>query len=537
MSKIRTKVLIVDDKIANLQLLRQALQPEGYEILGTAKGQEALRIAADARPDIILLDIVMPGMDGYEVCRRLKQQESTSQIPVIFVTVKADNVSLVEGFGVGGVDYINKPVEKEELLVRVETHLKINRLTKELLQKNLELSQKNLELQQEITKRKQAEDAQRQAEDERQRADDQLSIISQQEAKRWGIDAFVGKSNTISTILTDIRQLQSVRSTSVLIVGESGTGKELIARAIHFGGQRKGPFIPLNCSAIPGELAESTLFGHLKGAFTGAKEARRGYFEIASGGTLFLDEIGDMPLELQPKLLRVIEDGLIMPVGGVKEKQVDVRIIAATNQNLLNQIAQGDFREDLYFRLERFTVTVPPLRERQGDIPLLVEHFLSLFATEMGIPLPALSPAALRMLEDYHFPGNVRELKNIIERAMLKSSGEATITPQHLQFIDSSDFPVAHTATSPQKVEFSQELQQIEELVIQRSQKQSQTDQMTDEERILAYFRERGSISNPECRKLLTVDKRRASYLLQKMERYGLLERKGEHRWSRYYLT
>ena len=536
--KIRPRVLIVDDNIANLQILREALQPEGYEILGASDGRDALRIAVRALPDIILLDIVMPEMDGYEVCRRLKQNESTSPIPVIFVTVKDDNISLVEGFRVGGVDYIIKPVETEELLVRVETHLQINRLTQELLGKNQQLSQKNRELQQEIDRRKQAEQAQKQAEADFIRANEQLSILSQQEAKRWGIDAFVGKSNTVKSILTDIRQLQNASATSVLIVGESGTGKELIARAIHFGGQRKGPFIPLNCSAIPAELAESTLFGHVRGAFTGANEPRKGYFEIASGGTLFLDEIGDLPLSLQPKLLRVIEDGCVMPVGGAKEKQVEVRIIAATNQELTEKIAQGSFREDLYFRLAHFTVPVPPLRERQEDIPLLVEHFLSMFAKEMGIQKPKIEKEAVNALQDYHFPGNVRELKNIIENSLIKSGG-STIKLEHLHFIDISNFRANSKVTSQQNNEPSKELQQIEQLVIQRARKESKTDpsEMTDEEKILAYVREHGSISNPECRDLLSVAKRRASYLLQKIERYGLLARKGEHRWSRYYPT
>ena len=528
----RPRVLIVDDVPANLKVLRDALEPEGHKISGAPNGETALRIAAGTLPDIILLDVVMPDIDGYEVCRRLKENEATRHIPVIFVTVKDEKANLIEGFQVGGVDYITKPFEKEEVLVRVETHLEISRLTQELRQKNRELEA-------EIARRQQAEDS-------LQKADEHLALISQKEAKRWGIEGFVGKSQTISKILDDIRKLQSVETTSVLIGGESGTGKELIARAVHFGGTRaKGPFIDVNCSAIPGELAESYFFGHVRGAFTGADTSRKGYFELADGGTLFLDEIGDMPLELQPKLLRVIEDGYIVPVGGTQRRHFDVRIVAATNQALHAKIADGSFREALYFRLTRYTVTVPPLRERREDIPLLAEPFLKMFAVEMGIEQPVLSSEALSALETYHFPGNVRELKNIIEHALIKSGG-SVIKPEHLHFIDVSHFPTAHTAKSPLADEYSLNLEQIEKLMVKRARKPNEKDDVpeqqsiphstTDEENILAYVRQHGSISNPECRKLLSTDRHRATYLLQKMQRYGLLVHKGEHRWSRYYL-
>jgi DNA-binding NtrC family response regulator len=387
-----------------------------------------VRIATRALPDIILLDIVMPpGIDGYEVCRQLKQNQSTAPIPVIFITIKEEKESLLEGFRVGGVDYITKPFEKEEVLVRVENHLKINRLTKELLQKNSELTLANQKLKQEITRREQAEDA-------LETADEHLSIISQQEAERWGIAGFVAQSKTMAEIMEEIRKVQKVSKMSVLITGESGTGKELIARAIHFGGPRaKKAFIPVNCSAIPSELAESTLFGHIRGAFTGANADRKGYFELANEGTLFLDEIGDLPIELQPKLLRVLENGCFIPVGGTRQKCVDVRVIAATNADIQAKIAEGKFREDLYYRLARFIVVVPPLRERPEDIPLLAAHFLSLFATEMGLKQPPLSHDALVALESYPFPGNVRELKNIIERALIESGG-GEILPEHLYF-------------------------------------------------------------------------------------------------------
>ena len=457
------EILIVDDVPANLNVLRQSLEAKGYDIIIATSGQSALKIAARTQPSLILLDIMMPGMDGFETCRRLKSDERLLDIPVIFITAKDETESLVEGFRVGGVDYITKPFEEEEVLVRVQTHLKNHRLTQELIQKNRELEQ-------EIAMRVQAEDA-------RQTADEKLSLISQREEERWGIEGFVGQSQTIAKILKDIRRLQMTGTTSVLITGESGTGKELIARAIHFGGPReKGPFIPVNCSAIPADLAESSFFGHVRGAFTGATTDRKGYFELADGGTLFLDEIGEMPFELQVKLLRVLEDGSFIPLGGTGEKHVNVRILAATNADLQAKIAEGRFRKDLYFRLVAFTVTAPPLRERRTDIPLLVRHFLKMFATEMAIETPVLSDEALSVLKTYAFPGNVRELKNIIERALIESGG-GEIRPEHLHFVHlrESDTPPPPTTDSEDNHTKSLplNLQQAEAILIQQALEQA----------------------------------------------------------------
>ena len=289
----------------------------------------------------------------------------------------------------------------------------------------------NSELQAEIQRREQAEDA-------LQTADEHLSMISQQEAARWGVE-LIARSETMARIIANIRRLHSNETTNVLISGESGTGKEMVARAIHFGGPRaEKPFIAVNCSAISSALAESEFFGHLRGAFTGADRNKKGYFELANGGTLFLDEIGEMPFELQAKLLRVLEGGRFIPVGGAHEKHVDVRILSATNVDLEGKIADGEFREDLYHRLAVFPVALPPLRERKEDIPLLVDHFLSQFATEMRLEKPKLSEDALTGLKSYHFPGNIRELKNIIERALIESGG-TTIQPEHLHVTPESE--------------------------------------------------------------------------------------------------
>jgi DNA-binding NtrC family response regulator len=413
------RILIADDTPASLTLLAAVLEPQGYEVLAASSGRDAMQIATRALPDLILLDVVMPGHDGYAVCRMLKREPGTQDIPVIFITSKDDTASVLNGFRVGAVDYITKPFQAEEVVTRVATHLKLSRLTRDL-------QQRNAELEEEMRKRRDAEHA-------RDRANHRLSSIATREAARWGLAGFVGESPHLRSILADIERLHLFGKTSVLITGESGTGKELVARAIHHHSPRSaGPFIPVNCVAVPSELAESLFFGHHKGAFTGATSDRKGYFELADGGTLFLDEIGDMPATLQAKLLRVLEDGEITPVGATQSRRVDVRVLSATNADLQGKIASSDFRQDLFFRLARYVVETPPLRERLDDIPLLAAHFLELFATEMGLNAPPLSSEAVSTLQTYSFPGNVRELKNVMERALILSAGRP-VRREHLQ--------------------------------------------------------------------------------------------------------
>jgi len=531
MNDNRSQIIIVDDIAANRTLLGQILEPAGYDVLLVPGGQEALGVAQRVRPSLILLDIMMPGLDGFETCHQLKQHASTMDIPVIFITAKDDSESIVKGLRVGGVDYITRPFNEAEVLARVENHLRTHKLTEQL-------QERNRQLQNEIAKREQAED-------QLARADDQLSIISEQEAQRWGIEGFVSRSPTISAILSDVRRLQQADKTAVLITGESGTGKELIARAIHFGGSRsQRPFIVVNCSAIPRELAESILFGHARGAFTGAHEAHKGYFERADGGILFLDEIGDMPLELQPKLLRVLEDGSFIPIGVTEVKQTDVRILSATNQDLQNRIAQREFRQDLYFRLAQFTVVVPPLRDRPEDIPLLVEHFMEMFAAEIGKKRPHMSGEALAELQNYSFPGNVRELKNIIEHAFIRSGG-ASILPEHLHLLGDpyTYLQLSGTDTSTHAAE---DFERRRQLVVKRAQRSSSQEEepgrgqsvalMTEEEKIFAHVNQHGSINNAECRQLLSSGYYHASYLLKKLHGYGLLIREGSGRWARYHM-
>jgi DNA-binding NtrC family response regulator len=458
------RILLVDDVPANLAVLTAALEPQGYEILAVSNGTTALQIAVKAQPSLILLDVMMPTVNGLETCRQLKQNEATRDIPVIFITARSEMEIVVEGFRAGGVDYVIKPFQAEEVASRVATHLRISRLTQELLKKNRALEARTAELTAEIERRSHAETALR-------RADEKLSVISNLEASRWNLAGLIGGSRLVQKIVEDVHRLHQFANTSVLITGESGTGKELIARAIHFGGARAAaPFIPVNCVAIPAELAESMMFGHIKGSFTGATTDRKGYFELAHGGTIFLDEIGDMPLVLQAKLLRVLEDGHVTPVGTAEFRKVDVRVIAATNAKLEARIADGSFRQDLYFRLARYTVTTPPLRDHLEDVPLLTSHFLHLFAAEMSLKAPPCSREALEMLKHYEFPGNVRELKNIIERALIESGGEI-IQPDQLHLLPraSTSVPDGRKPRPELAASLPLNLAQAEDILIQRA--------------------------------------------------------------------
>lgn len=500
-------VLVVDDIAANRNVLGETLESEGYEVLLASSGETSLKVARKAMPDVILLDIMMPGMDGFEVCRQLKLEEQTKHIPVIFITANNDMSSFVQGFRVGGVDYITKPFHAEEVLMRVGNHVAISRLTRDL-------KLKNEALRKEIERREVAES-------DRDKADGQLSVIEAREVQRWGIKGFVGQSATFKQILDSIHKLSRFSSASVLITGESGTGKELVARAIHFSGdQSKSPFIPVNCSSIPNELAESLFFGHVKGAFSGATSDRKGYFQLADGGTLFLDEVGDMPMELQSVLLRVLEDGEVRPVGSSRSERVQVRVVAASNVNFQQSISNGTFRKDLFFRLARFTIEVPPLRERQDDVPLLVKHFLELFADELNIPQPEVSVDALQRLCQYTYPGNIRELKNILERAVIESGNEGQIDKSALHFF--------YEETGFDAVEDSETEVSVSELP---------PDEQNDETTILDYVKTHGIINNTVCRQLLDVDRNRSSYLLRKLEKQDKLISEGQGRWAQYRLS
>ncbi len=512
---IDVRVLVVDDLPENLDLMRLTLESVGCQVMVATSGERALETVRRRVPELILLDVTMPSMDGFEVCRRLRQDEATRTIPVIFLTARDAADDIVEGFRAGGVDYIVKPFRKEEVLARVRTQVERVQLLREVMAKNAELeaqarelAKKNRALQEQIERGDQLTD-------ERDELADRLDHLLKTE--RRGVAGFIGQSPAVQAVLEEIELLRQAHTVSVLVTGESGTGKEGIARAIHYGGSRtKGPFVAVNCAAIPADLAESSFFGHKRGAFTGATDNHKGYFEQADIGTLFLDEVGDLSLDLQAKLLRVIETGQVMPVGATEERSVDVRIVAATNRDLAALIGQDRFREDLYFRLAGFAIAVPPLRERREDIPLLVDHFLQQYSKEMGREAAGMSREALGLLEAHRFPGNVRELKNLVEFALIKSQG-GLIRPEHLRFIELSG---------------GEADERIEEPSVRSVAVEGQSS--GDEERILAYMQERGSISNTECRTLLAVDLQRASYLLKKMHAEGVLAKHGERRWTRY---
>jgi len=379
-------VLIVDDEPLNVDLLEQELEAAGYRTLAASGGEAALAQAAAAAPDLILLDVTMPGIDGYETCRRLKADDATRSIPVIFLTALRESFEKVHAFELGAVDYVTKPFETEELLARVGTHIALRR---------------------EIEAHR------------RSKATIQVLV----EQMRDEGDPLVGDSPALARVREQIAQVAATDST-VLIEGETGTGKELVARAIHAQSARRDrALVKLNCAALPRELVESELFGHEKGAFTGAHQQRRGRFELADGGSLLLDEVGELPLEAQAKLLRVLQEREFERVGGTRALHVDVRVIAATNRDLAAEVAAGRFRADLYFRLNVFPIRLPPLRERRDDIPRLLQHVASRIARRLGRELNGIAPGFVEAASAYGWPGNVRELENVVERALIVSRG------------------------------------------------------------------------------------------------------------------
>jgi formate hydrogenlyase transcriptional activator len=379
-------VLIVDDEPLNVDLLEQELAAVGYRTLTAESGEEAIAKAAKAVPDLVLLDVMMAGLDGYAVCERLKASEATRAIPVIFLTALTETFEKVRAFSAGAVDYVTKPFETEELLARVGTHIALRR--------EIEAHSRS-----------------------------RSTIRYLVEEIRSDRDAMVGDSPALQRVLEKIAQVAPTDST-VLIQGETGTGKELVARAIHERSPRRERLlVRVNCAALPRDLVESELFGHEKGAFTGAIQQRRGRFELADGGTLFLDEVGELPLEAQAKLLRVLQEHEFERVGGARTLRADVRVIAATNRDLQARVAAGAFRSDLYYRLNVFPIAVPSLRERRDDIPRLVQHFAAKAARKLGKTLEGIAPAFVEQASAYDWPGNIRELENLIERAMIMSDG------------------------------------------------------------------------------------------------------------------
>ena len=374
------RILIIDDSEDVCAHLAEYLRAEDYEVETSTDGAASISLLESNFYDIVLTDLKMPGVDGMEILRYLKEHapESICIILTGYGTIK----NSVEAIKLGAFDYLTKPVKLDEILITVQRALE-----------HRDLKRENVNLRNQLK-------------------------------KKYQFENIIGDNEKIQKIFETIEKVADTDST-ILILGESGTGKELIAKAIHYNSyRREGPFVPVNCAAIPSELLESELFGHEKGAFTNAIRTRIGRFELANGGTLFLDEIGDMSPNLQSKLLRVLQERQFDRVGGIKTIKIDIRVIAATHQNLKKTVEEGKFREDLYYRLNVIPIEVPPLRKRVSDMPLLIHHFINQFNKSKNRQIQDLEPEALKRLMQYHWPGNVRELENVIERVVILSNKE-----------------------------------------------------------------------------------------------------------------
>jgi len=386
----KARILVIDDDADSLASVEAALRRDGYEVASSADPNDGLDRLAREGADVVLTDLRMPGLTGMEVVRHVVRENPG--VPVVVLTAYGTVESAVEAVRAGASDYLLKPVGIPQLRAAVFKALKERKKNREL-----------------------------------ERKDREIERLREEAGRFAGSSGIIGSSRAMEEVLRKIRLVAPTRM-NVLIQGESGTGKELVAREIHAQSpRREEPFVPVNCAAIPENLLESEMFGHEKGAFTGAVSARPGTFEAADGGTLFLDEIGEISPSLQAKLLRAIEQKEITRVGGGQVIRVDVRILAATNRDLKIRVEEKSFREDLFYRLNVFNITVPPLRNRREDIPKLAERFLSDVSRENALPRKRLSPEALRLLLSYRWPGNVRELRNAMETSALVSGGDTIV--------------------------------------------------------------------------------------------------------------
>ncbi len=370
------QILLIDDDVSLRRVTEFNLQEAGYQVLTAADGEEGLALFKRHRPALVITDVQMPGMTGYQVLEAVLQLEP--QALVIIVTAYSSVEQAVEAMKSGAYDYLTKPFSRDQLSLTVAKAFEFGKLRRE------------------------------------------NSQLKDALAGKVDNGQIIGQSRAMKSLLERVNRVAASQA-SVMISGESGTGKEVIAKALHRGSERAdGPFVAVNCAAIPKDLIESELFGHLKGSFTGAVKDRKGKFSLADGGTLFLDEIGELPIDLQPKLLRALQEQEIEPVGGVPEK-VDVRVVAATNRNLEEAMEEGLFREDLYYRLAVVPMELPPLRERKEDIPLLLDFFLRKQQAGVGV---RFSPAVIEQLQAHSWPGNVRELENVVEQMLILRQGD-----------------------------------------------------------------------------------------------------------------
>ncbi len=396
MAQNESRILVVDDEPGMREFLEIMLQKDGYDVDTAADGPEAIDKIEESLFDLAIVDIQMPILNGIEVLKKVS--EKSPDTTVIMVTAYASHETAIEAMKLGAYDYITKPFKIDEIKLVIKKALDKKKLERE----NTRL-RKELETQ-------------------------------------YGFGNIIGRSPAIVKVFELIKRVSEL-NVSVLIMGESGTGKELVARAVHYSGSRHDkPFVPVNCGAIPEALMESELFGYKKGAFTGALRDKRGLFEEAHTGTIFLDEIGDLPLHLQVKLLRVLEDKKVRPLGGTDALTVDVRVIAATNKKLEEEVTAGRFREDLFYRLNVIKIVLPALRERRIDVSPLAIYFINKYSVDMGKDIRGISPKALEVLENYHYPGNVRELENIIARCVALESSNVIRQETLPQLVTGKDY-------------------------------------------------------------------------------------------------
>jgi len=374
----RPLILIVDDEENNRAVLESRLERRDYGTVCASNGADALKLLVEESPDLVLLDLMMPGMDGFETCTRMREIKKGLFLPIIMLTAKDDKESRIKGFSVGADDYVTKPFDMDELSARIGAMLRIRDLKNQIEKKDVEINRLSAEL-------------------KGRHAD------------------MIGTSAEMKEVFDKMRGASGITS-PVIISGESGTGKELVAKGIHYGSSRANrPFVAVNCAALPKELIESELFGHKKGAFTGAQTASEGLFRAADGGTIFLDEITEMPTEVQAKMLRVLQEGTVRMVGSVEEKPIDVRVIAATNLDVEECVKAGKLRHDLYYRLSVLNIKLPPLRRRKEDIPLLARFTIARLNEKFGRNIKGVTEDALDAMTAYDWPGNVREFQNVIE--------------------------------------------------------------------------------------------------------------------------